>query len=111
MEEQKFKLMKVFDCDDMPPDVKKKFFKNTEKGNDCYVDWPVHESVKLVGITDQEKGSWLKSLDEIMDGEILFEEVQNGIRSMIQRGDDIISDWLFDNGAKMEERVLIKHSW
>lgn len=33
------KLMKVFDCQDMPDHVRKQFFEISEKGNDCYVDW------------------------------------------------------------------------
>ena len=32
-----FKMMKVFDCQDMPDDVQKDFFDSYEKGNDVYV--------------------------------------------------------------------------
>lgn len=112
MEKQKFELMKVFDCQTMPKDVRKKFFEDSSAGNDCYVNLDVHESVKLVEIITKNNG-WFNedNLSPITDGEILYEDIDEGIRRIIQRGDDIVSDWLFDNGAEIGEKVLIKHWW
>lgn len=38
-----FEMKKVFDCQDMPDDVRNAFFATSEQGNDCYVN---------VGVTD-----------------------------------------------------------
>jgi hypothetical protein len=37
----KYKTLKVFDCQDMPEDVRKTFFDYVESGNDCYIDWDI----------------------------------------------------------------------
>ena len=40
------KLMKVFDCQDMPEDLQKSFFDyclDIGVGNDSYIDWNVNE--------------------------------------------------------------------
>lgn len=37
-----FKRLKVFDCQDMPAEVKREFFAATYVGNDCYVSWAWH---------------------------------------------------------------------
>jgi len=38
------KTMKVFDCQDMPADVRKEFFDNSEANqNDCYVSFDTEE--------------------------------------------------------------------
>lgn len=33
------KLMQVFDCQDMPDNVRKEFYESYEQGNDVYVSW------------------------------------------------------------------------
>ena len=38
----KYKLKKVFDCQDMPEDLKLRFFKWCEQGNDSFTYWEVH---------------------------------------------------------------------
>lgn len=37
----KFKIAKVFDCQNMPENIKDAFFNTCDNqyGNDCYVDW------------------------------------------------------------------------
>lgn len=76
-----FKQMKVFECQDMPEDVRKYFLEHTEQGNDCYV-------------------SWYAEADEVYDDQEDPKEVWNPV-----------SLWLKDNGALWGEQVLIEHSW
>lgn len=65
------KLMKVFDCQDMPDNVRKEFFgAYDDKGNDCYVDW-------------------------YLDCEV----------------STLVDDWVIENGATMDEHVIIRHWW
>jgi len=57
----KYKTLKVFDCQDMPEDVRKTFFDLVEGGNDCYIDWDIanegwtHEGIVGARIID----NWL----------------------------------------------------
>lgn len=40
-----FKIMKVFDCQDMPRDLRREFFRLWDnKGNDVFVDWTLGDS-------------------------------------------------------------------
>ncbi len=36
-------MRKVFDCQDMPDDVRRAFFESTYAGNDCYVNYWIAE--------------------------------------------------------------------
>jgi len=92
-----YRMMKVFDCTEMPKEVRKVFFETFQKGNDVLVETYCHES--------------RKPFDEYTGGEIIHEEIDDGIKYVRERGDDIISDWLFDNGAEIEEEVIISHWW
>ncbi|MCK9279165.1 MAG: hypothetical protein M0P71_00860 [Melioribacteraceae bacterium] len=38
---KQFKMMKIFDCQDFPKDIKKMFFDEYEAGNDCYVEYDI----------------------------------------------------------------------
>ena len=89
----KYKLMKVFDCTNMPQDVSSKFMSDSEASNDCYLDRYCH-------------GAW-NYKSEHKGGEILAEEDD----MIIEKGIDIVSDWLYDNGAELGEEVIIKHWW
>jgi hypothetical protein len=44
-----FKLMKVFDCQEMPDDVREAFFSNTEGmySNDCYINYWIAECPEI----------------------------------------------------------------
>jgi hypothetical protein len=64
----KFKLVKIFDCEDMPPNVKEEFLDSSSK--EIYCSYYV----------DDDKN-------------------------------DIVSIWLLDNGASLNERVMIKRWW
>jgi hypothetical protein len=58
-----YKIMKVFDCQfnpGMPDDVKKVFFENCEKSNDCYVSWQIADSE----YDDSEHSRQLKLIDD-----------------------------------------------
>jgi len=98
MSNVKYKMMKVFDCYNMPRDVKDKFFDDSTKGNDCYVSEYCYNEWKPVSEVKNEKN-------------VILREFSDGEEYAIERGDDIISDWLYDNGAEIWEKVLIKHAW
>jgi hypothetical protein len=79
-------LMKVFDCQDMPDDIKKIFFDIMEPrfkalmlGNDCYVDFDI----------DFEEPESIDESDKLL---------------MIQK-------WLLENGAELDDTVLINYWW
>lgn len=41
--ESAFEMLKVFDCQKFPKNVRKAFFDLSEAGNDCYVSWHVED--------------------------------------------------------------------
>lgn len=42
----KYRMMKVFDCQDMPEDLRKEFFALwDDRGNDTFVKWGIAESI------------------------------------------------------------------
>lgn len=90
-----FKMMKVFDCQDMPEDIRKIFFDYSEKGNDVYVDWWVHS----------ERYFYLEGQDK--DPEYI-EYV---------RQKTALDDWFIANGATPGkpdhegEHIIVKHWW
>lgn len=55
----KYKIMKVFDCQDMPYNVKKQFFDYSEKENDVYVEWKVNSDYHLEGLEPKLVWNWL----------------------------------------------------
>lgn len=80
-----YELQKVFDCQEMPDNVRKAFFdyyRDNGKGNDVYVRW--------FGSYSDE---WLDA-----DGEMMPEYKP-------------IHDWLVANGAEPNEDVIINHWW
>jgi hypothetical protein len=86
-----FKMMKVFDCQDMPEDLRHNFFKffdDGQAGNSCYVDWYI-QSERY----EDPLGDWDK-------------------RKIA------IDSWLIENGAKPAksdnhegEHVLVRYWW
>lgn len=76
--------MKVFDCQDMPDDVRTYLFESSYQGNDCYV------SQEVFGPT---------YFDEDSNTDIECEEY------------NIVCQWLLDNGATIGEYVIISHWW
>lgn len=74
-----YKTLKIFDCQDMPKEVKQHFFeiyRYSGVGNYCYVDYNVADS-----IWGEDEGYSYKLVDE----------------------------WLIENGAEKTESVIIKH--
>jgi len=115
---KKYKEMKVFS--DLPGKVNEAFFdKYDDIGNGCYVIYDVYDSGTPIEVVDESLCisiygfSFLKNinLQPITDEPILEEWVSNGVKYVIQKGQDIISDWLCENGAIKGESVLIDHSW
>lgn len=118
--EKRYKRMKVFDCQDMPDDVRTEFFDKCGSpsfggNNDCYVEYYCYSEYKCVSGTGEHQG--LNYNKEpipyaIYNGnEILAEKMSDKRRLILERGDHIVSDWLLDNGAKLWEEVIIKHWW
>jgi hypothetical protein len=106
--------MKVFDCTDMPEDVQKKFYDETRGyDNDIYLKWIVLGEQKAIVIVKPEDCCYLDKvkLKPYNGKEIYKEEILSGIKYIMERGDDIIGDWLHDNGAKICEEVIINHWW
>lgn len=79
-----YEMMKVFDCQKMPDDVRHKFFEQTEgHGNSCYVSWwPTSAQYQ------EDDGTWQDNPD-----------------------DTIVDGWLLANGAELDEKVIVRHSW
>jgi hypothetical protein len=75
-----YKMLKVFDCQAMPDDVRTKFFEQCQQGNDCYVSW-----WPTLPHYQEDDGTWQPNEDSIVDG------------------------WLVAYGAEVDEKVLIKH--
>lgn len=82
------KLMQVFDCQDMPPEVRQAFFDDHEAVNDVYVKVWMNE---FKALTEEE---WRKSH-------------AYGGRADQSR---LYYQWLVDNGATDSE-VLVAHWW
>ncbi len=80
------KLMKVFDCQDMPDDVRESFFdycaSGNSLGNDCYVDWYSGDIVE----EDEEQNPYSRNFSKVVT-------------------------WLVSQGATVDEHVIIKHWW
>lgn len=79
----KYEMMKVFDCSDMPDNVRKEFFENSYVGNDCYIGRDVYASTLV-----DDEGNTIESEEHT-----------------------IVDAWLLENGATDGEYVIVKHSW
>lgn len=95
--------MQVFDCQDMPDDIRRFFFNYQEGiGNDCYVKWQVY---------DYEDGKSKKDLKG--DEEIIYirKDTDNEDEwSYYIKGENPVSDWLFVNGSEIGD-VIVQHWW
>tara|TARA_R110000772_G_scaffold123662_2_gene230060 strand:- start:5661 stop:6011 length:351 start_codon:yes stop_codon:yes gene_type:complete len=103
---KKYKNFKLFDCQHMPDDIRKIFFKgdkwqHTKGHNDIIVNYYVYAETY-----DPIKDDYV----DVRDGELLYTDDENPNLKII-RGNDVVSDWLFDNGGELFEEVLIKHWW
>lgn len=116
-ETQKYKTMKVFNCQDMPKDVRKIFFETAGSpsfsgSNDCCVEYYCFLERKPISGPENPYGPSVNfTYSTYNGGEILYDKTERKMRYIIERGDYIVSDWLFDNGAKLWEEVIIKHWW
>lgn len=67
----KFKLMKVFDCYDMPETLRNGFFNLWDnKGNDSTVEWYTQGSIEEKGSISEMVDNWL-----VENGAIKYEYV------------------------------------
>lgn len=74
--------MKVFDCQDMPDNVRKVFFEENCYSNDCAI------------VYDVEPVSYVDDLGE---------------ESNVYH--TVVDTWLIANGATENETIVIKHWW
>lgn len=81
-------MMKVFDCYDMPKELRREFFDRSEAGNDCYVSYFLEADCTTMSCDKEECSDNCE-----------FIKYNN------------IQKWLLENGAIPDEHVLIKHSW
>jgi hypothetical protein len=111
---KKYKTLKVFDCTDMPRTILDKFYNDTDGvQNDVYLNLYVLDRRKPVELINPDECSYKNNLklESITDNEIYTDDIDSGVRYIRQRGDDIIGDWLRDNGASIGEEVIIKCWW
>ena len=94
-------MMKVFDCQDMPEDIKKAFFACNEfASNDCYVSW--HHDIYHENVDETN--------EELEDNEDLKEETDY-MKSFIKNS-KLVHDWLIENGMEeIDDKVLIQYWW
>lgn len=83
-----FTLQKVFDCQDMPDDIKEIFFNQNECGNDCLVYYTVN---------------WLKQAIE--------EDGTESHDCYDLSNEEKLDNWLIENGALNNELIIISHWW
>jgi len=103
---KKYEVKKLFDCQEMPEDVKKKFFEFHQK--ESRADGSIVRQPLYTGgtcCTEKE----FEQLD-IKEEELITKIVFNGKVYYDMPGTDILSDWLVENGAEVGEEVLI-HYW
>lgn len=100
---KKYKTFKVFDCQDMPPKIKTKFFSRYNKCNDVFVKHYVYDPCQYATKEEFEKldKSNMSFIHPNEDGSFNYEV----------KGESPISDWLAENGANPFEEVLINHWW
>ena len=94
----KMTTAKVFDCQEMPENIRKIFFdRYGRSANDVFVSVWVLEAGKP---ESEDTGT-----------EIIGEYMTSLGRYIKNRGDYPVQDWLFDNGANESEEVLVRHWW
>ena len=105
MKIKKYKSMKVFDCQEMPQNIKDAIFEEfSGYNNDICIEYLVYDE----GMLEEDFcGQEIKNVACMC---------KNGSRNKNNwiyyvKGKDIIADWLYQNGAKMGEEVLIKYWW
>ena len=85
-----YELKKVFSNWEMPENVRDGLFEHLDgRPEESYVEWTVHD--------------WHKPISEYKGGEILYQDND----TIVERGDDPVSEWLVENGAEEGEEVLI----
>ena len=98
-----FKEMKVFDCQQMPDAVRKAFFdKHKSIPNGSYVIEYGHDECDVCSVDEFNKLDQSLIINHEIDGDRVWHHI---------KGNDIVSDWLLENGASFTEEVLVKHWW
>lgn len=98
------KKVKMFDCQDMPEEVRTIFFEYHQKGNDILVEHYVYAENEYCSVKEFDKLN-------ISEDKIAQKEIEDGDVYYNLLGKDVVSDWLVENGAKIHDEVVIKHWW
>ena len=94
---KEFKTMKVFDVTDMPTDIKELVYeKYRGHSNGFHISFYVYD--EQYPEDEHPEG-----------GEIINRDESCGY--VTKKGVDLIADYLYANGAKFHEEVLIKYWW
>lgn len=111
--EKKYKLMKVFDCIDMPKDVRNALVEQYYgHSNDSAIEYYCYPERKAISGPPNPYGESVEfEYDTYNGGEIIYDVVEEGVRYIVEKGDDIVLDWLHDNGVEIFEKVIIKYWW
>jgi hypothetical protein len=90
-----FKMMKVFECMDMPDNIRKILFKLTEHigGNDCYVMYTIHnEDFSQLDMNKPDNIKWVSDKNALDNW--FIENGANSAKDENSEGEDIIvSRW------------------
>ena len=94
-----YKIMKVFKITYMPDEARKNIAKKYHgTSNDVFVKWDVFPIGKYE--------------DELKENDDIIYKIECPKRNVyFVRGDDPVSDWLYENGATPHEEVIIEYSW
>lgn len=106
---KKFKTMQVFRTMDMPEVIKELVRKKIRLGFAEYKEFQLNPEWQFIAIAEDKKERlmYLSYIVPLTGAEVLHQRVESGITKVIERGSCPVSDWLFDNGAKLFSRVLI----
>lgn len=102
------KLMKVFNISELSKEAQDCISNHCSGYEKIYV----FDEQKPIEVVDASKCSYIDNLElsEDTGGEILFEEILSGLRYVVQRGDNALQDWLFDQGVGRGEEILVNCS-
>jgi len=100
----KYRVVKVFDCQDMSDELRGVFFEMNEgQSNDSYVGMCVYDECESCGVDEFES---------VVEGkEVVWKECDGEKVRYIVKGRCKVSDWLVENGAEIGDDVMINHWW
>lgn len=90
----KYELLKVFDFLKLPKEIQKEIKNRFDlHHNNSFIEFNVYAEWKFE--KDYKNGILIAKEEDMI----------------IEEGDDIISDWFYQNGCLLEEKIFIKIEW